>query len=145
MLMSIFYAPSVKEIQKIPISSVPSWTPSANGNFSTSFGLKLINNPIVASSLAPLEPHVWKLLWKLKLNARLKLFLWKIAWDIFSSKARISLILQIPPSDSLCPLCKSEIDSLHHLIFRCIFARVAWRQSFWPLVSLPWSSLSLPN
>jgi hypothetical protein len=149
MLLSIFYAPSVKEIQKISISSVPSsdfiWTPSANGNFSTSSALKLINNPRVASSSAPLDPHVWKLLWKLKLNARLKLFLWKIAWDIVPSKARISLILHIPPSDSFCPLCKSEVDSLHHLFFRCIFARVAWRQSFWPLDSQSWSSLSLPN
>jgi hypothetical protein len=75
MLMSIFYAPSVKEIQKIPISSVPNRTPFANGNFSTSSGLKLVNNLRVASSSTPLKPHVWKLLWKLKLNARLKLFL----------------------------------------------------------------------
>jgi hypothetical protein len=71
--------------------------------------------------------------------------LWKVAWDIVPSKDRINLILHIPPADSLCPLCKSEVDSLHHLFFSCIFARVAWRQSFWPLDSLSWNSLSLPN
>ena len=148
-LTSTFDALSIKEIQKISISSDSSsgfiWTPSANCSFSTSSALKLISTPRVASSSAPLDPHTWKLLWKLKLNARLKPFLWKLAWDIVPSKARISLILHIPPSDSLCPLCKSEVDSLHHLFFRCIFARIAWRQSFWPLDSLSWNSFSLPN
>jgi hypothetical protein len=144
-----YLAHIIKEIQKIPISSKTSsefiWTPSSNGLFSTSSAYRLISNPRVASSSAPLEPHIWKLLWKLKLNARLKLFLWKIAWDIIPSKARISLILHITPSNSFCPLCEAEVDSLHHLFFRGIFARVAWRHSFWPLDSLSWNSLSLQS
>jgi hypothetical protein len=38
-----------------------------------------------------------------------------------------------------------EEDSLLHLFFRCSFARIAWRSSFWPLDSLAWSSLSISN
>jgi hypothetical protein len=34
---------------------------------------------------------------------------------------------------------------LNHLFFRCVFARIAWRSSHWPLDSLKWSFLNLPN
>jgi hypothetical protein len=61
------------------------------------------------------------------------------------SKARLNSIFTISPVESLCPLCRTEEDSLSHLFFRCIFARVAWRSSFWPLDSLAWSLLSLPD
>jgi hypothetical protein len=47
--------------------------------------------------------------------------------------------------DSLCPLCSSEEESLSHMFFNCIFARVAWRSSFWPLDSSAWSSISPTN
>jgi hypothetical protein len=35
-------------------------------------------------------------------------------------------------------------DSLHHLFFECIFARVVWRHSFWPLdsIALKFTSMS---
>ena len=84
-------------------------------------------------------------MWKLNLNARLKLFLWKIAWDIVPSRARLNCAFPISPSNSLCPLCLIEVDSLPHLFFNYIFARIAWRTSFWPLDSLAWSSLSLSS
>jgi hypothetical protein len=61
------------------------------------------------------------------------------------SKARLKSIFTISPVESLCPLYRTEEDSLSHLFFRCIFARVAWRSSFWPLDSLAWSLLSLPD
>jgi hypothetical protein len=54
-------------------------------------------------------------------------------------------MFSISPPESLCPFCSTEEDSLSHLFFRCIFARVVWRSSFWPFDSFVWSSLSLPN
>jgi hypothetical protein len=32
-----------------------------------------------------------------------------------------------------CPLCKDGEDSIQHLFFKCRFARVIWRNSFWPM------------
>ena len=113
--------------------------------FSTSSAYKLICNNKLSIAASPLDISSWKSLWKLKLNARLVLFLWKIAWDLLPTKARLKSIFSIPYSESLCPLCKTEEYSLPHLFFRCIFARVAWRSSFWPLDSLAWSFLSPPN
>jgi hypothetical protein len=139
----------VLEIMKIHINPSPTssflWTPSSDGNFSTKSAHKLISNNRVSIAISPLATYTWKSLWKLNLNARLVLFLWKIAWDILPTKARLKSIFPISPLESYCPLCKSEEDSLPHLFFRCIFARVAWRNSFWPLNSLAWSSLSLPD
>jgi hypothetical protein len=34
---------------------------------------------------------------------------------------------------------------LNHLFFKCAFARISWRSSHWPLDSLKWPSLNLPN
>jgi hypothetical protein len=147
LLISLFTSSSVLEIMKIHINPSPTssflWTPSSDGNFSTKSAHKLISKDRTSTAISPLATHSWKSLWKLNLNARLILFLWKIAWDILPTKARLKVIFPIPPLESYCPLCNSEEDSLSHLFFRCIFARVAWRNSFWPLNSLAQSSLSL--
>lgn len=53
-------------------------------------------------------------------QTNLKLIPWKIAWNIIHTKTRISSLLLIPSNDLLCPLCKSDIDSLQHLFFTCM-------------------------
>ena len=96
-------------------------------------------------SLSPLAAANWKLLWKLNLNDRLKLFIWKIAWDIVPSKSRLNLVFPIPQADLVCPLCNVEEDSLSHIFFKCFFVRISWRLSPWPLYSLKWLALSLSD
>lgn len=149
LLSSLFDNANVREILKIkrapPSCSNFIWTPSSNGMFSSYSVYNLLYNSRANSVASPLEMNSWKRFWKLRLNDRLKLFLWKIAWDIVPSKSRLNFIFNIPSSDLLCPLCKLEEDSLSHLFFRYIFARVAWRVSFWPLNSLAWSQLSLAS
>jgi hypothetical protein len=149
LISSLFDTHSVREIKKTAISS-PSiseflWTPSSSGKFTTSSAYRFISSLRVSAYSTPFVPAQWKQLWKLKLNARLKLFLWKIAWDIVPSKARLQAVFPISPDDSMCPLCNMEEDSLLHLFFNCSFARIAWRSSFWPLDSQAWSSLSLSS
>ena len=51
-----------------------------------------------------------------------------------SYKERLSQLFHVN-SDISCPLCKVADDSLQHLFFECIYARVVWRHSFWPLDS----------
>ncbi|XP_059451183.1 uncharacterized protein LOC132181985 [Corylus avellana] len=145
----LFDSSSAREIQKIRISNSPSeefiWTPSPSGLFTSKSAYNLITTPRISIASSPLTPTQWKALWKLKLMDRLKLFLWKVAWDIVPSKTRINAVFPIPQADLICPLCKVEEDSLHHLFFRCFFARISWRSSHWPLDSLKWSTLTLPN
>jgi len=87
----------------------------------------------------------WKSLWKLNLNDRLRLFLWKIAWDILPTTFRINSILPSSNRLPICLLCKLGDDSLHHLFFNCIFTRFVWRYSFWPLDSSTFNFISMTN
>jgi hypothetical protein len=74
--------------------------------------------------------------WKLNLNDRLRLFIWKAAWNLFPTMEWLNAIFSSLDSVAVCPLCKGGEDSIQHLFFKCIFARVIWRHSFWPIDSL---------
>ncbi|XP_059432574.1 uncharacterized protein LOC132165893 [Corylus avellana] len=140
---ALFDPVSAHEILKIRISSDPEtkyiWTPSTSGCFSTSSAYHFISDCF--SNIDP-SSICWKSLWKLNINDRLQLFLWKIAWNILPTKERLS---QLFPSiaDTSCPLCKVATDSMHHLFFKCVFARVVWRNSFWPLDSTAFNFSSM--
>ena len=145
-MLSIFDSSSIREILKLKVGPpfLPNfiWPLSTNGLFSTRSAFNQITFPRVNSAFSPLNPLAWKKLWKLQLNDRLKLFLWKIAWDIIPTKSRLNHFLNLSPSDLLCPFCKFEVDFVSHIFFRCFFSRVAWKTFFWPLDSLVWDNLS---
>jgi hypothetical protein len=70
--------------------------------------------------------------------------LWKIAWNIIPTKERLGQLFNVN-FDISCPLCKIANDSFQHLFFGCIFARVVWRHSFWPLDSTTFNFSSMLN
>jgi hypothetical protein len=67
------------------------------------------------------------------MHHRLRLFLWKMIWDIIPTKIRISSSIPNSTIDTSCSLCSFRTDSILHLFFSCPIARVVWRNSFWPL------------
>lgn len=132
LLNFLFSSTTVAEILKINIrSNFDSclWTPSSTGNFSTKFAHHLLSSTSHHPP-SPLPPSSWKSLWKLNINHCLKLFLWKMIWNIIPTKFRISQSLPSTPMDSFCSLCADPIDSILHLFFSCPIARVVWCQSF---------------
>jgi ribonuclease HI len=135
---NLFDSISAKEILKIRISDEIGtnylWTPSTTGKFTVSSAYRFLTEKSSNNASSSAFPQFWQSLWKLNLNDRLRLFLWKIAWNILPTKERLSQI-RITIDETECPLCKVASDSLHHLFFECHFARVVWRQSFWPLDS----------
>jgi hypothetical protein len=131
----LFDPTTISEILKInirPHSDSLLWTPSSTGVFSTKSAHHLISS-LSPSTPSHLSKSSWKALWKLQLNHRLKLFLWKMVWNIIPTKFRISQTIPSSISDTSCSLCSYPIDSLPHLFFTCPLARVVWHQSFWPL------------
>jgi hypothetical protein len=147
LLLYLFDPTTIGDTLKINFSTLAEgsfiWTPVANGQFSTKSAHKLISSQRTNPTISPLSSSNWKLLWKLNLNYGLKLFLWKIAWDIIPSKSRLNHVFPIPQALLVCPLCNGEEDSLSHLFFKCFFSRITWSFSPWPLDSLKWASLSL--
>ena len=145
-IFSLFEPVSAQAILKTSIlaENIPAflWTPSSSGKFSVSSVYGFITSSHMDASPSTLRPQFWKSIWKLNLNDRLHLFLWKIAWDVLPTTERLGRLFPVTTNIS-CPLCKTSTDSLHHLFFGCIFARVVWRHSFWPLDSTKFNFSSM--
>jgi hypothetical protein len=118
------------------------WTPSTSGKFSVSSAYSFITGSNTNTSISPIRPQFWTSIWKLKINDRLRLFLWKIAWNILPTTERLSHLFNVN-LDLSCPLCKIVEDSLYHLFFGCTLARIVWRHSFWPLDSTKFNFSSM--
>jgi ribonuclease HI len=136
---NLFDLISATEILKIRITMDSAinyiWTPSTSGRFTVSSAYRFISDLMSNNSSTSTSPQFWKAIWKLNLNDRLRIFIWKIASNMLPTKERLCQI-SIPILDSSCPLCKLATDSLQRLFFECFFARVVWRHSFWPLDSI---------
>ena len=134
---SLFDPMSAQAILRTHISTkiVPTyiWTPTS-GKFSIALAHSFITDSSTNVSSSLIRPQFWNSIWKLNLNDRLRLFLWKIAWNILPMKERLGQLFNVNPNIS-CPFCKIADNSLQHLFFGCIFARVVLRHSFWPLNS----------
>jgi hypothetical protein len=105
---ALFDSISTCEILKIRISMDNGtkfiWTLSSSGRFTTSSAYSLITASASNSFSSSVSSLCWKSIWKLNLNDRLRLFLWKIAWNILPTKERLGQLF--PVSDTYCPLCK---------------------------------------
>jgi len=137
-LLQFLFTPStVSEIMRIrlqPLSDSILWTPSTTSIFFPQNQLTTISLLLFLLS-PPLSKVCWIALWKLNLNHRLKLFLWKMVRNIIPTKVRISFSIPHSICDTTCSLCSYPVDSLYHLFFTCPITRIVWRQSFWCLDS----------
>jgi hypothetical protein len=118
------------------------WTPSTSRKFSVSSAYSFLTGSNTNAFASSIKPQFWNSLWKLNFNDRLRLFLWKITWNILPTKERLDQLFNVNPNFP-CPLCKIADDSLQHLFFGCIFARIVWRHSFWPLDSTKFNFSSM--
>ena len=106
------------------------WCSNKNGKLSVKSAYFLDQESRFADS-GVLKKKEWKHLWKLKLQERLKLLLWKIANNSLPAKAILCSRLNI--CEDLCPRCNSEQETIEHVFFKCPFAIIVWRNSVWPI------------
>jgi hypothetical protein len=114
LLTFLFDYSTVTEILKIKIRALSNallWIGSASGIFTTKSVHHLFtsNRPFPVSLVSSVN---WKGLWKLKLNHRLKLFLWKMVWNIVPTRDRILRSIFSSQMDTSCSLCSHTTDSL---------------------------------
>jgi hypothetical protein len=80
---NLFDSFSANEILKIRISEEIGtnylWAPSTNGKFTVSSAYRFLSKVSSNNASSSNFSQFWKSLWKLNLNDRLRLFLWKIA------------------------------------------------------------------
>ncbi|XP_059446389.1 uncharacterized protein LOC132177930 [Corylus avellana] len=100
--------------------------PSTVQNILRTFSVKSAHDISVVHGgrISPLAEDAWFSLWGLKLQARLKHLLWKIAWDILPSRANISRFVVQEVEEAWI---SSSLE--HHLS--------AWRDSTSPSIWVP--------
>lgn len=78
------------------------------------------------------EPH-WNIIWKAKIPAKVKIFLWQAIHKVLPTASFLSSRgLQ---SEAWCAWCNKEIEDINHLIWNCDLARKCWNffHKWWEL------------
>lgn len=65
------------------------------------------------------NPHrnFWRILWKLKLPPKVRIFLWRVSHNLLPTNAKIAAIN--PAFNSLCPKCGVDVETLMHALRDC--------------------------
>jgi hypothetical protein len=72
-----------------------------------------------------LNNPTWKILWKLKVPVKVKIFCWRVLHGILPLKD--ILVKRHVGTDPQCPLCSSAPEDSLHMIFKCQGAMNIWR------------------
>jgi hypothetical protein len=135
LLYDLFEPTTVQNILSIHLPASPrfdkwSWVPSSSRIFTVSSAHELSLS--MGGRSSPLSAEAWTSLWGLKIQARLKHLLWKVAWDILPSRDQISrFIVNGDPTAWLCPFCNGPLETLVHIFLECNLAGFLWRSSPW--------------
>lgn len=103
------------------------------------FTVKSIHTSLVSHKLtnvAPLRRAMWKALWKIKVQDRFKLLLWKVAWEVIPTKTAVAALVggtERGSADLSNALCGEQPETLQHLLLLCPFSRTVWSESPWQL------------
>jgi hypothetical protein len=94
-LEDCFDPDSVEKISLIPLGQYTQedkliWSPSSSGSFSTKIALWTDQKHRFENS-GPLSNSEWKSLWRMKFHERLKLLLWKLAWNSLPTQENLGV------------------------------------------------------
>ncbi|XP_057996522.1 uncharacterized protein LOC131175862 [Hevea brasiliensis] len=84
----------------------------------------IIHSP---SNSLSIPQHIWKKLWNLPLQPKIKVFVWKALLNALPVKG--NLAHRGIPINSTCPICNEETKSIEHIMFWCSHARATWFSS----------------
>ncbi|XP_042958049.1 uncharacterized protein LOC122293560 [Carya illinoinensis] len=136
LIQSIFFPKEAAIISKLHVSPCNnndrlSWRCTTNGMFSvkSAYHLQVSINDSKSRQGSRLSNHgvLWKLLWKLKVPNKVKMFLWRAAKDILPTRANLyrRKIIESP----LCPICHSFPETTAHVLWSCRAAQDVWSHS----------------
>jgi hypothetical protein len=72
-----------------------------------------------------LNNPTWKILWKLDVPAKVKIYCWRIMHGVLPLKS--ILLKRHIGTTSTCPICNSEEEDVMHMVFKCPGAANIWR------------------
>lgn len=109
------------------------WIPEKSGKFSVkSCFREELKHKVIPNS--PVRNTWWQKLWKLKVNERLKLGLWKLLWDVIPTKKKIAARVGRREIEEVrCVLCGGEEETISHLLVGCWVSRIIWSKFPWAM------------
>lgn len=131
LIRDIFKAKSAEAIlnmslQSTHTESMPRWVLSNKGSFFVKDAyLRDQHHRFV--NTGDVSQQEWRLIWKLKVQRRLKLLFWKVVAKALPVGNNSSLAFK------LCPLCNCAGETLKHLFLECSVSSGLWRIGPWPL------------
>ena len=136
LIRSIFLPIDMERILKIPLSKhlledFVAWHYNKTGFFSVKtayhmewdhqHGRKLRQtNSVLSSSTSP----VWRILWKLRVPAKVKVHVWRALYGAIPCRGVLANRHMITTSD--CPICEADCESVGHSFFRCNRVQEIW-------------------
>ena len=106
------------------------WCLSKSGSFLVKSAYMSIIQPQLTGP-NPLSIKEWKSLWKLKVHARFKNFLWKIAWRMLPVGEKLEKRFHIPSIE--CFLCKNAVETIENIFLQSPWTSQVWLMAPWPL------------
>ena len=67
---------------------------------------------------------VWKIVWKLKIPSKVKIFIWRSLHGIIPLKS--ILVNRHIGTSGQCPICDQSAEDIRHLLFQCTTAQEMW-------------------
>lgn len=74
------------------------------------------------------------MLWSIPMQDRLKLFLWKVAWNSLPSMANVGRFIHRPLEDNFSVFYSQHLETITHIFFECPVAQILWREAPWPII-----------
>ncbi|XP_052488035.1 uncharacterized protein LOC105772073 [Gossypium raimondii] len=133
LIVNTFTMDIAKKIMQIPLSKSSQadfqvWRGEATGIFSVRSTYKLLQESTIDPN-AYLQTHIKKIfrkLWNLNLPSKIKITVWKIAWNYIPTFSNLKL-RRIMTEDR-CLKCGQEAEDSEHVFQRCPIVEEVWSQ-----------------
>ena len=131
-----FYEEDANIILSLPISveteDFLAWHPDPNGKFSVKSAYVLgtksrdhQNSRDTSTSYAEGRDFDWSKIWKLNVQNKIKMFVWRMAHNALQVKLNIAR--RGVDLDTRCPMCLRSDEDSGHLFFKCKAVKLCWR------------------
>lgn len=78
-----------------------------------------------------LSSQHWRVLWQSKIHERLKLLLWKVAWNAMPTNEILGQRFKI--EFSYCFVCHRGTEPIEHILLHCPYSKIIWSYLHWQL------------
>ena len=132
MLNGLFTTQEVELISSIPlcpnaVEDVVVWPFTPSGNYTVKSGTRFLTSdqaPLQNVINAQPEKEVWKLIWSLNVQSKVRNFLWRSCHNAIPVKQNLKRRHIL--NEDICELCKGESESVVHALWGCSQLTQVW-------------------